>query len=118
MLHDYPCFTPTCQYIHQYLGVFGGTSQAQIVAKDTLQLKLDTTSTERDALQADSESLRGRLAELVGVQQELAGLQVQHEAATARLVELEEQHQVGGSTSSVTAAWLTVRASLAAHIVR
>lgn len=69
-------------------------SQAQTVAKEALQLKLDTTSSERDALQAESESLRERLTELVGVQQELAELQVQHETAAARLAELEEQHEV------------------------
>jgi hypothetical protein len=68
--------------------------QAQTVAKEALRLKFDTTSSERDALQAESESLRGRLEELVGVQQALAELQVQHEAAAARLVELEEQHEV------------------------
>ena len=69
------------------------------MAKEALQLHLDRTSSERDALQAESATLRGRLSELVGVQQELAGLQEQHEVVTARVLELEQERQVGAGAS-------------------
>lgn len=59
-----------------------------------LQLQLQSTISERDTLQSETATLRDRLAELVGVQEELAVLQGQHEAATTRLAQLEEQHEV------------------------
>jgi len=68
--------------------------QEQTAAQEALQAAFDSTSSERAALEAEAGSLRGRLAELVGVQQQLAELEVTHDAATQRLTQLEEEHEV------------------------
>jgi hypothetical protein len=70
--------------------------QEQAVAKEALQLQLHTTTSERDSLASEACGLKSRLAELVAVQTQLTELQVQHETASARVAELEEEQKVRG----------------------
>jgi hypothetical protein len=60
-----------------------------------MQVSLEAAAAAHSALEAEAGSLRDRLSDLVGVQQQLAQLRVEHEAATACASKLEGKQEVG-----------------------
>lgn len=86
---------PACHHFAQQLPVTPALQKQELTAaREALQLSLDTTSQQRDALESEAGQLKARLSELVTVQQELAELWVEHGAVTSRVAQLEEEHEV------------------------
>lgn len=78
----------------------------QACTEDLDQLRHEHSSEKaaHAALRQEAGQLRGRLAELGGVEEKLASLQQQHTAAEAKLEQLEQEKLVRGSASDAFAA--------------